>query len=81
MTLGVRRQTQHPAFDDIAVITHPEHRHKGLAAAVVSALSSQQQAAGRLLFYSCDVDNIGSNHVAGSVSFDLVATVTAVSIG
>ncbi len=78
---SVRPWSIDPAFDDIAVITHPEHRHKGLAAAVVSALSSQQQAAGRLLFYSCDVDNIGSNHVAESVGFSLVATVSAVSIG
>lgn len=78
---SVRPWSIDPDFDDIAVLTHPRHRRKGLAAAVVSALSSQQQAAGRLLFYSCDVDNIGSNHVAESVGFDLVATVTAVSVG
>jgi GNAT superfamily N-acetyltransferase len=78
---SVRPWSIDPDFDDIAVLTHPKHRRKGLAAAVVSALSSQQQAAGRLLFYSCDVDNIGSNRVAESVGFDLVATVSAVSIG
>ena len=78
---SVRPWSIDSAFDDVAVLTHPEHRRKGLAAAVVSTLSSQQQAAGRLLFYGCDVDNIGSNHVAESVGFTLVATVTAVSIG
>ena len=77
---SVRPWSIDPEFDDIAVLTHPRHRRKGLGAAVVSALSSQQQAAGRLLFYSCDVDNIGSNRVAESVGFGLVATVTAVSI-
>ena len=78
---SVRPWSIDPAFDDIAVLTHPRHRRDGLAAAVVSALSSQQQAAGRLLFYGCDVDNIGSNHIAESVGFGLVATVSAVSIG
>ena len=78
---SVRPWSIDPDFDDIAVLTHPRHRRKGLAAGVVSALSGQQQTAGRLLFYGCDVDNIGSNHVAESVGFSLVATVTAVSIG
>ncbi len=78
---SVRPWSIDPAFDDIAVITHPAHRQRGLGAAVVSALSSQQQAVGRLLFYGCDVNNVGSNHVAESVGFSLVATVTAVSIG
>lgn len=76
---SVRPWSIDPAFDDIAVITHPRHRRRGLGAATVAALSAQQREAGRLLFYSCGVDNVGSNRVAESVGFEMVATVTAVS--
>ena len=77
---SVRPWSIDPTFDDIAVITHPHHRRRGLAAGTVAAISAQQQSAGRLLFYGCDVNNVGSNHVAESVGFALVATVTAVSV-
>ncbi len=68
-----------PEFDDIGVLTHPDHRGMGLGAAVVAALARHQQDQGRLMFYSCDVTNEGSNRLAQRVGFELVATVAGVS--
>ena len=70
-----------PEFDDIAVITHPEHRRKRLGAVVVGELAARRLAEGRELLYSCGIDNAGSNAVAERVGFDLVCAVVAVDIG
>jgi GNAT superfamily N-acetyltransferase len=68
-------------FDDIAVITDPDHRVRGLGRAAVAALSQRRQHVGRTMFYSCDVDNLGSNRLAEAVGFEHVYTVTGVSFG
>jgi hypothetical protein len=70
-----------PEFDDIAVITRPDRRGLGLAAAVVGAFSRRRLDAGRLLFYNCDVENTGSNAVAERVGFELVCSVGAIAVG
>ena len=64
-------------FDDVAVITHPDHRGHRLGAVVVAEFAKQRMSAGRLMFYNCDVENLGSNRVAETVGFELVATVAA----
>jgi GNAT superfamily N-acetyltransferase len=68
-------------FDEVAVITRPDQRGRGLGAAAVAELSRRRQAVGRSMFYNCDVDNIGSSRLAESVGFELVYTVTGVSFG
>jgi RimJ/RimL family protein N-acetyltransferase len=68
-------------FDDVAVITRPDQRGRGLGTAAVAALSRRRQRVGRMMFYNCDVDNLGSNGVAEAAGFELVYTVTAVSFG
>lgn len=68
-------------FDDVAVITRPDHRGRGLGTAAVAALSQRRQQVGRSMFYNCDVDNLGSNRLAEAVGFELVYTVTGVSFG
>jgi GNAT superfamily N-acetyltransferase len=68
-------------FDDVAVITRPDQRGRGLGAAAVAELSRRRQAVGHSMFYSCDIENIGSSRLAESVGFQLVYTVTAVSFG
>lgn len=64
-------------FDDVAVITHPDHRGHRLGAVVVAEFAKQRMSAGRLMFYNCDVKNLGSNRVAETVGFELVVTVAA----
>jgi RimJ/RimL family protein N-acetyltransferase len=68
-------------FDDVAVITRPDQRGHGLGTAAVAALSRRRQRIGRMMFYNCAVDNLGSNGVAEAAGFELVYTVTAVSFG
>ncbi len=65
------------AFDDIAVITHPDHRARGLGTAVVGEFARRRRRQGRLLFYNCDVENVGSNRVAVAAGFQRVCTVVA----
>ncbi len=67
-----------PDFDDIAVITHPQCRRRGLGAAVVAGYAAAQQARGRLQFYNCGLDNVGSNRIAQAAGFTVVTTVVAV---
>lgn len=64
-------------FDDIGVLTHPDHRGRRLGAVTVAEFAKRRVPAGRLMFYNCDVDNLGSNRVAESVGFELVVTVAA----
>lgn len=66
-------------FDDIAVITHPDHRGRRLGAAVVAEFSRRRQQAGRMMFYSHGVENEGSSRVAETVGFAAVNTVAAIS--
>jgi GNAT superfamily N-acetyltransferase len=68
-------------FDDVAVITRADQRGQGLGTAAVAALSQRRQRAGRMMFYNCSADNLGSNGVAEAAGFELVYTVTAVSFG
>jgi RimJ/RimL family protein N-acetyltransferase len=68
-----------PQFDDIGVLTHPKHRGNRLGSKVVTAFAARQQAAGRIMFYNCDVANLGSNRIAETVGFELVATVAGVT--
>jgi hypothetical protein len=64
-------------FDDVGVVTHPDHRGHRLGAVVVAEFAKQRMSAGRLMFYNCDVENLGSNRVAETVGFELVVTVAA----
>jgi GNAT superfamily N-acetyltransferase len=66
-------------FDDIAVITRPDQRGRGLGTEAVAALCRRRQRIGRMMFYNCDVDNLGSNRLAEVLGFQQVCTVTAVS--
>lgn len=73
------RSWQHDdRFDDIGVITDPDHRGRGLGRAAVAQLVRQQHERGRLALYSCDVDNVGSNSLADSLGFMLVQTIASV---
>jgi len=66
-------------FDDIAVITHPDHRGRRLGAIAVAEFARRRQQAGRMMFYSHGVENEGSRRVAETVGFEVVNTVAAVS--
>jgi GNAT superfamily N-acetyltransferase len=68
-----------PSFDDIAVLTHPEWRGRRLGALAVHEYIRHRHTQGRRWLYRCNVDNIGSNRVATSLGFTLVATIGAVS--
>ncbi len=66
-------------FDDIAVITHPDHRGRRLGAIAVAEFARRRQRAGRMMFYNHNVENKGSNRVAETVGFEAVTTVAAVT--
>ncbi len=57
------------AFSDIGVITHADHRSRGLGAAVVSSLCAQLLADGIEPLYRCDEDNAGSVRLSASLGF------------
>ncbi len=65
-------------FDDIAVLTHPDHRGRRLGAAVVAEFARRRQRSGRLLLYNHNVENHGSERVAQTVGFEVMNTVVAV---
>ena len=69
-----------PEFDDIAVLTHPQHRRRGLGALAVAEFVAHRTRADptRRMLYRCDVDNTGSNGVAEALGFDFVHTIGAV---
>jgi len=66
-------------FDDIAVITHPDHRGRRLGAIAVAEFARRRQQAGRMMFYSHGVENEGSRRVAETVGFEVLNTVAAIS--
>lgn len=76
---GARPWALDADFDDIAVITHPDHRGCRLGAVVVAEFSRRRQQAGRMMFYSHGMENVGSSRVAETVGFEAVATVAAIS--
>ena len=59
-----------PAFADIAVLVHGDHRRRGLARWVVHASTAALLEEGRLPLYRHDLDNLGSAAVARSVGFE-----------
>jgi len=67
-------------FDDIAVLTHPDHRRRGFAAFAVSEFVRHRLAddPARRFLYRCNSDNSGSNAVAESLGFTLANTLGAV---
>lgn len=78
---GARPWRFDAGFDEVGVITRPDQRGNGFGTAAVAALSQRRQRIGRMMFYNCDVDNVGSNRVAEAAGFELVYTVTGVSFG
>lgn len=73
-----RPWTHDGRFDDVGVITAPDHRGRGLGRAAVAQLVRQQHERGRLALYNCDVDNVGSDRLADSLGFTLVQTIASV---
>ena len=65
------------AFGDIGVLTHPDHRHRGLGRATVSAICTRMADAGLSPLYRCDVINTGSAALAVSLGFELATHLTA----
>lgn len=59
-----------PAFADIGVLVHGDHRRRGLARWVVHASTAALLEEGRLPLYRHDLDNLGSAAVARSVGFE-----------
>ena len=78
---GARPWVFDASFDDVAVITRPDHRGRGMGTAAVAELSRRRQRSGRTMFYGCDVENMASSRVAEAAGFELVYTATAVSFG
>ena len=74
---GARLATTIP-FDDIAVITHPGARRRGLGASCVHALVEQRRPSGTPAMYRCEADNTGSDRIAQRLGFDLVQSVGSV---
>jgi len=64
-------------FGDIGVLTHPDHRDRGLGRAAVAAICARMTAAGLSPLYRCDVENTGSAALAASLGFDLATHLTA----
>ena len=58
-----------PAYSDVGVITHADHRGQGLGAAVVSSLCTQLLAEGIEPLYRCDEGNDGSVRLSASIGF------------
>ena len=67
-------------FDDIGVLTHPEHRRRGLGALAVGEFVRHRLAAdpARRMLYRCSIENAGSNGIAESLGFTLAHTIGAV---
>ena len=65
-------------FDDIAVLTHPDARRRGLGLAAVHALVEHRRPSGTPAMYRCEADNVGSARIGERLGFDLVQTIGAV---
>ncbi len=67
-------------FDDIGVLTHADHRGRGLGALAVSEFISRRVASdsSRRMLYRCTTENAGSNALAASLGFTLAHTIGAV---
>ncbi|MFC8126856.1 GNAT family N-acetyltransferase [Streptomyces sp. NPDC057302] len=59
------------AYEDVAVVTAPEHRREGLALACVTALCGDIAARGRTASWSCARDNRPSRLLAWTAGFRL----------
>lgn len=67
-------------FDDVGVITHPEHRSQGLGGAAVALFVRQLHSRGRFALYNCDVVNVGSDRLADALGFTVAQTVASVRL-
>jgi GNAT superfamily N-acetyltransferase len=60
------------AYEDIAVVTHPDHRRGGLALACVTALCAETAIRGHTPSWTCSRDNRPSRLLAWAAGFRLV---------
>ena len=69
-----------PTFADIGVMTHPDHRGRGLGHAVVAEMTRSIDRAGRIPMYRCNHHNTASRALCRAVGYTQVAVLTAVSL-
>ena len=75
---GARPSEVDDRLDDIAVLTHPDHRGRRWGALTVHEFITRRQVDGARFLYRCDVENHGSNRVAESVGFEMIHQIAAV---
>jgi hypothetical protein len=63
-------EAAHP-IADIGVLVHPQTRRRGIARTLVGALCAPEYAAGRVIQYRTQEENIGSRLVAERIGFRL----------
>lgn len=68
----------HAECDDIGVLVHPDHRRRGLGAAVVAEFV-RRRASTCIQLYRHDVENLGSTAIARGVGFTFVHDVHAIT--
>jgi predicted GNAT family acetyltransferase len=56
-------------FEDIGVVTEPDHRRKGLSTACAGALIADIRGRGRVPSWSTSPDNTGSRGLAARLGF------------
>jgi GNAT superfamily N-acetyltransferase len=56
-------------YEDIGVVTEPDHRRRGLSTACTSALIADIRARGHVPTWSTSPDNVGSRGVAAGLGF------------
>lgn len=61
-----------PVGAEVGITTVPGSRGRGFAAAATAAWSSLPSLKGRVLFYSCDADNVSSRRVAARLGLDFI---------
>ena len=57
------------SYEDIGVVTEPEHRRRGLSTACAAALVADIRARGRVPSWTTSTDNVGSLGVAARLGF------------